>query len=86
MSSSQPPQSQPPQQPQQPQQPQSSPPNPAPSKTILGRLSQVAKQMTGVHFSQLRLNPEAKPPKLLSLLHGPAVHLFLQNVLHLQGC
>ncbi|MEM1425021.1 MAG: transglycosylase domain-containing protein, partial [Cyanobacteria bacterium P01_H01_bin.130] len=69
MSSPQPPHSQPPQQPATPATPKN-PQNPAPSKTILGRLSQVAKQMTGVHFSQLRLNPNATPPKLL--VHDPA--------------
>ncbi|MEM9772424.1 MAG: FHA domain-containing protein, partial [Cyanobacteria bacterium P01_D01_bin.73] len=44
-------------------------PAPAPSKTILGRLSEMAQKVSRVHFSQLRLNPDAKPPKLM--VHDP---------------
>ncbi|MEM6500856.1 MAG: transglycosylase domain-containing protein [Cyanobacteria bacterium P01_C01_bin.89] len=58
--------------PQSPQQPDNAPkpaPGQAPSKTILGRLSQMAQKVSRVHFSQLRLNPDAKPPKLM--VHDP---------------
>ena len=73
MSSPQPPHSQPPHSrpPQQPATP-APPENSAPSKTILGRLSEMAQQVAKGNFSQLKLNPDATPPKIV--VHDPRAH------------